>query len=74
MSTKTFVIGLSAALGLVLAGCGEQPQVARYEQGTYQGKADNPPWDGPAFNGDKAAWERAVRERTRGQNEYVRVE
>ena len=66
-----FVAALALAL---LAGCGEQPQVARYEQGKYEGKADTRPWDGAAFNGDRTAWELALRNRIVGQNEYKRVE
>ncbi|KON81625.1 hypothetical protein PA01_08440 [Azoarcus sp. PA01] len=65
---------LTVAALLLLAGCGEEPQVVRYEQGEYQGKADARPWEGGSFNGDKAAWERALHERVRSQNEYQRVE
>ena len=71
-----FPIGLPAAVAalVLLAGCGEQPQVVQYEQGKYQGKADSRPWEGSSFNGDKAAWERALHDRVRSQNEYKRVE
>ena len=64
----------AASLLVLLAGCGEHPQVARYEQGEYEGKADTRSWDGPPFDGDKVAWEKALRDRIRGQNEYQRVE
>jgi uncharacterized lipoprotein len=74
MTTRSKVIALAAVLGLVLAACGEQPQVVRYEQGKYQGNSDTRPWEGPVFNGDKGAWEQAMRARVRGQNEYARVE
>lgn len=63
-----------AALAFALAGCGEQPQVTTYEQGRYQGKADSQPWDNPAFKGDKAAWETAMKNRARNQHEYNRIQ
>lgn len=66
-----------AAAGVVLgglAGCGESPQVVAYEQGRYQGKADAQPWDNPIFKGDKAEWEKALKNRARNQNEYNRAQ
>lgn len=66
---------LAASLvAALLAGCGEEPQFAKYEDGKYSGKADTRPWEGGAFKGDKGAWEQAMRNRVRGQNEYKRVE
>lgn len=67
-------VALAGALALGLTACSEPPQVTVYEQGKYQGKADSQPWDGPAFKGDKAAWEAALKNRARGQNEYNRVQ
>lgn len=63
---------LAAMLCAALAGCGESPQVVAYEQGKYQGKPDAQPWDNPVFKGDKAEWEKAVKNRGRNQNEYNR--
>lgn len=73
----------AAAVTAGLAGCGEQGQVIVYEQGKYQGKPDSRPWDGdPASGlyttskwtkGDKSSWETAIRSRSQGQNEYVRI-
>jgi hypothetical protein len=57
-----------------LSACGERPQIVEYKQGKYQGKADTRPWDGPAFKGDKLAWENALRNRNQSQNEYKRVD
>jgi hypothetical protein len=74
MTTRNTVIALAATLGLGLAACSEEPQVVSYDQGKYSGKADTRPWEGPVYNGDKDAWEKAMRARMRGQNEYVRVE
>ena len=67
-------IACAAALALGLAACGEQPQVVVYEQGKYQGKTDAAPWAGPPFDGERAAWEAALTNRARGQNEYNRSE
>lgn len=66
---------LAAALGaaFLLAACSEAPQVTVYKQGKYQGKPDTQPWDNPQFKQDKAAWEKAILARTKGQDEYQRV-
>ena len=74
MKPRVHHVVLAVSLVALLAGCGEQPQVAKYEQGKYSGKADTRPWEGGAFKGDKGAWEQAMRNRVRGQNEYKRVE
>ncbi|MCK9260105.1 MAG: hypothetical protein RBT39_10210 [Azoarcus sp.] len=63
-----------AVLGGGLSGCGEPSQVVTYEQGKYQGKPDNQPWDNPVFKGDKTAWELAMKNRSRAQNEYNRTQ
>ena len=65
-----------AVLGAVvigLAACGERPQVIQYKQGSYQGKQFTQPYQGAPYNGDKAAWERAVAQRAQAQNEYKRT-
>jgi hypothetical protein len=61
------------SLLLGIAACSERPQVVNYKQGTYQGKPDTPPYQGAPYNGDKAAWERAVATRAQAQNEYKRT-
>lgn len=66
-------IAAAVALAGVAAGCGEKSSVTVYKQGQYQGKPDKRPWDNDQFKGDKAAWEKAVKARNLGQNEYVRV-
>ena len=72
--TSGLRLGLAAAvLALGAAGCGESPSVTVYKQGQYQGKPDTRPWDGDAFKGDRAAWEKAIKARNEGQNEYSRV-
>ena len=50
-SAAALAVGVRAAL--LLAGCGERPQVIKYKQGTYQGKPDKPAWDSAKFNGDR---------------------
>jgi len=70
---KLLAIAAAVALAGVAAGCGEKSSVTVYKQGQYQGKPDKQPWDNDQFKGDKAAWERAVKSRSLGQNEYVRV-
>jgi hypothetical protein len=71
---RRLIIAL-AALGIVtgLAACGERPQVITYKQGTYQGKPDMQPWNNAPFNGDRAKWELALKDRAQTQNEYKRV-
>ena len=62
----------TAAVAL-LAACGERPQVLEYKQGKYQGKPDTPAYSNAPFNGDKAAWEKALAQRNQNQNEYKRT-
>jgi hypothetical protein len=70
---KLLVIAAAVALAGVAAGCGEKASVTVYKQGQYQGKPDTQPWDNDQFKGDKTAWEKAVKARNLGQNEYERV-
>jgi hypothetical protein len=70
---KLLMIAAAVALAGVAAGCGEKSSVTVYKQGQYQGKPDKQPWDNDQFKGDKTAWEKAVKGRNLGQNEYVRV-
>ena len=62
---------LITAMGL--AGCGEKPNVTVYKQGKYQGKPDNVPWQGAPFNNNQVEWEKAIKARNNGQNEYLRA-
>jgi hypothetical protein len=64
---------LAGVLLVAVAACSERPQVATFKQGTYQGKPDTPPYQNAPFNGDKAAWDRAIATRAQGQNEYKRT-
>lgn len=66
------ILALTACAGLA-AGCGELPQTTFYKQGEYRGKPDGLPWEGGDFKGDKTAWEKALKGRNNGQNEYVRI-
>jgi hypothetical protein len=65
-------VAAAALLPFITAGCGESRSVTVYKQGQYQGKPDTRPWDGEAFKGDKVAWEKAIKARNNGQNEYAR--
>ena len=72
------------AIALLLAGCAEKPQdPVQTEAGTTVTR-DTKAWDaeptpftapGLARNvkGDRAAYEEALKQRTLGQNEYVRI-
>ncbi|MEO6565217.1 MAG: hypothetical protein ABIO63_04215 [Casimicrobiaceae bacterium] len=71
--TRIATLAFGAMAALMLAGCGERPQVIDYKQGSYQGKTDEPPYAAAPFNGDKDKWERDIRTRTQNQNEYRRT-
>ena len=70
MISRLCAVALAAALPLALGACGEKPKV--YTPAVYSGKPDSKPWDNEQFKGDQAAWEKAVKARTQGQNEYSR--
>lgn len=63
----------ACVLSVVFAGCGEKSQVTVYKQGQYQGKPDKQPWDNEQFKNDRIAWEKAIKARNNGQNEYTRA-
>ena len=71
--THWAVIAAGAMAAMMLAGCGERPQVIDYKQGKYQGKPDELPYAAAPFNGNKDMWERDIRNRTQNQNEYKRI-
>ena len=72
--------GLTAALALLAAACGEREQVAGGER-TYQGKRDTMPWDnaplaygaGKWSKGDRASWETQIKARQLTQHEHKRI-
>lgn len=70
---KKILISAVAGSFLLLAGCGEKTQVTVYKQGQYQGKPDKQAWDNDQFKNDRAAWEKTIKARNVGQNEYVRI-
>src|SRR4030095_16879085 len=51
--TQLAAIAFGAMAALMLAGCGERPQVIDYKQGKYQGKPDEPPYAAAPFQRDK---------------------
>jgi len=69
---RRLALGAAVIAALFVAGCGESEQVVVYKQGQYQGKPDKQPWDNDQFKGDKLAWEKAVKARNSGQDEYAR--
>jgi hypothetical protein len=66
-------IAVATVFASSAAGCGETPQVTVFEQGKYQGKPDNQPWDNDRYKSDKTTWENAIKARTNRQNEYTRL-
>jgi len=71
--TRLLLAGVAAAALVAATGCGEKTSVTVYKQGQYQGKPDKQPWDNDQFKGDKLAWDKAIKARNNGQNEYARV-
>ncbi len=70
---RAVLIATLAGSLLALAGCGEKQPVTVYKQGQYQGKPDKQPWDNDQFKGDQLAWDKAIKARNGGQNEYARI-
>ena len=73
MSARTVVLLFAAGAMAALYGCGEQPQVVQYKQGSYQGKPDQPPFAGAPWNGNQQSWNDAIKVRNENQNEYLRT-
>jgi hypothetical protein len=71
MTARTLVLALAlGGVATLIAGC-ERPVV--YKQGQYQGKPDSKPWDNDLFKGNQVEWEKAVKARNQGQDEYSRA-
>ena len=69
---KRFALACAAgAMAAVLGGCGDKPVI--YKEGRYQGKLDSKPWNNDRFKGNQAEWEKAVKARSQGQDEYSRA-
>jgi hypothetical protein len=64
---KTFI---GAAAFVLLSACHEIPQDAPKP---FAGKSETEPYAAAPFNGDKAAYEKAMAKRVEYQNEYLRV-
>mgnify|MGYP001792097610 FL=1 len=70
MKVATLAGAMSA---LMIAGCGERPQVVNYKQGTYSGKPDTPAFDNAPWNGNHEQWIKDLKQRAQSQNEYKRI-
>lgn len=72
MIARTLIaVSALGAMVLLVAGCGDKPVV--YKQGEYQGKPDSKPWDNAEFKGNQVEWEKAIKARNQGQDEYSRL-
>jgi hypothetical protein len=60
-----------SAVALLAAGCGDKPVV--FKPGQYQGKSDSKPWDNVQFKGNQVEWEKTIKARNQGQDEYSRA-
>ncbi|WP_157269651.1 hypothetical protein [Azohydromonas aeria] len=63
---------LLIATALLLTGCLEVEQYPAWREGQYDGKTDDLPQQ-LRFNGDRLAWNAALDNRNRHQNEYARM-
>ena len=70
IARKAIAVAAVGALGLLAGGCSDKPVV--YKQGQYQGKPDSKPWDNEQFKGNQVEWEKAIKARNQGQDEYAR--
>ncbi len=71
MISKKIIIAL--ALSCLFLGACERAQVTTYEQGKYQGKKDEQPWNNAKYANNKEAWENDLKARSQNQNEYKRT-
>jgi len=71
--SKALAIAAATVLVWVAAGCGEKSTYTVYKQGEYRGKPDNQPWANDRFKNDQVAWEKQIKARNNGQNEYTRI-
>ncbi len=71
--TRGLILATAAAAVVAVTGCGEKATVTVYKQGQYQGKPDARPWDNAQFKNDRTGWEKAIKARNGGQDEYARA-
>ena len=69
---KTARLIVMAVLALSLSACLEVEQHPPWKQGYYDGKRDNMPSQ-RLFHGDRLAWNAAIDNRNRHQDEYNRM-
>ncbi|CAN5418009.1 hypothetical protein BH11PSE9_BH11PSE9_34140 [soil metagenome] len=80
MSARGWSVVVAVGAAVLLAACGEKPQV----QNASGKKVDAEPWTtsdvalpgysakGWKSGGDKTAWEEQIRQRNQSQNDYLR--
>ncbi len=68
---KLITAGGVSIVFLFIAGCTDKPVL--YKQGEYQGKLDSQPWSNAQFKGERVEWEKALKARSQGQDEYSRA-
>jgi hypothetical protein len=67
------IVAAASAAAFLVSGCTEIDQTAKTQK-VYAGKKDERPYDGKEFSADKAKWEGTLKERSKGQNEYLRTQ
>jgi hypothetical protein len=67
------IVAAAGAAVVALSGCSEIDQTAKTQK-VYAGKKDERPYDSKEYSADKNKWEVALKERGKGQNEYLRTE
>ena len=71
------LVALAVGIGtaVMLSGCGETPQNAsgRKTDASPASGTSNPAYAAPGWKpGDKTSWDGQIRDRNKGQNDYVR--
>ncbi len=70
-SIKLIAALVTSFLLLCFGGCTDKPML--YKQGEYHGKLDSQPWNNAQFKGERVEWEKALKARSQGQDEYSRA-
>ncbi len=72
MISHRFIAACAGGILVALTGgCSDKP--VTYKQGQYQGRPDSQPWENAQFKGNQVEWEKAIKARNQGQDEYSRA-